>query len=317
MASLLKTTVILLSTLFVMSNFAFAGEKDPVAVLSLAKGKVEYTKDGKKWKKVRRNKFLFDGFQIRTGPDGSAKLTNQKSGKEFTLGGNTLIEVSLTGLKAKQGSLPPAENGNQLVSGLMKKFTKSQSYTTVRRGVSKKRIHVDAIRDVVLTDEYPDFVWDNAGKEYSYILKIGDQTYKIEPTEKAVVRVKIKPFEGKQEFFISVMKGNELITEIRPYKSRGEEKNRTMAWLKGASKDELNKKIEAIKVSYPENSFMLGSLFEEQNIWVAAMDQYKNYLQENPDEVEMTPYLFKTYKELRLDTTYKNELDQYWASMRE
>ena len=83
MRQFLKPLVILLSFAFILASSSFAAKRGPVAVLSLAKGKVEYSKNAKKWKKVRRNKFLFNGYQIRTGADGSGKITNQKTGKDY------------------------------------------------------------------------------------------------------------------------------------------------------------------------------------------------------------------------------------------
>ena len=62
---------------------------------------------------------------------------------------------------------------------------------------------------------------------------------------------------------------------------------------------------------------MLGSFFEKQDMWVAAMDQYREYLKENPEEIEMSPYLFRVYKKLRLDKIYKQELASWKKAMQE
>ena len=62
---------------------------------------------------------------------------------------------------------------------------------------------------------------------------------------------------------------------------------------------------------------MLGSFFEKQDMWVAAMDQYRQYLSENPDEIEMSPYLFRVYKKLQLEGIYRTELAQWKKAMQE
>ena len=77
----------------------------------------------------------------------------------------------------------------------------------------------------------------------------------------------------------------------------------------------MDKTINDIQETYGENSFMMGSYFEKQDMWVASMDQYKQYLKESPDEIEMTPYLFRVYKKLKLDGVYKKELEQWKQAM--
>ena len=71
----MKKVILLLSICLFLGNILFAASKDPVAVLFQVKGKVEYTKNGTKWKKIRHSKFLFAGYQIRTGDNSSAKIT--------------------------------------------------------------------------------------------------------------------------------------------------------------------------------------------------------------------------------------------------
>ena len=136
----LKQILVLLSCLlFLGASPAFAGKKDPVAILSQVKGTVEYQKAGKnKWKKVRRNKFLFSGYTIKVGKDGSGKLTDKKTGKKYDLSAGSTIKVQAKGVKATKGSLKPAAAASSaLAANLMKKFDKSQSYTTVRRSHKK------------------------------------------------------------------------------------------------------------------------------------------------------------------------------------
>ena len=51
--------ITLLSVFFLLSaSPSFAGAKDPVAILSKAKGTVEYKKTGKKWKKRLATKLI-------------------------------------------------------------------------------------------------------------------------------------------------------------------------------------------------------------------------------------------------------------------
>ena len=78
----------------IVGSLLYAGTKDPVAVLFQVRGNVEYTKNGIKWKKVRRNKFLFAGYQIRSSATGSGIITNRISGKDSLLRPNTTLLVT-------------------------------------------------------------------------------------------------------------------------------------------------------------------------------------------------------------------------------
>lgn len=304
-------TVAVISLLFFVTGSVYAGKRDPVGVLFQPQGKVEYTKNGKRWKKVRRSKFLFAGYKVRTGPDSSAKVTIKESGLTMDIGADALIDVSGNKLMAESGRLSAARSSGKLMTGLMKKFSKAQKYTTVRRSHKKKKMKITAVHRLALTDEYPYMVWDNVGREYNYQLAIGDQTYDIASTSDPVVRVQVKPFSGEQEYKIRVLKGTSPVIELKPYKSKGKRYPYKAVWIEGEQKSGINNEISEIQNTFGEESFMLGSFFEKQEMWVAAMDQYRIYLQENPDELEMTPYLFRVYKKLKLNTVYKKELEAW------
>lgn len=313
MKTIVKTLTLITLILFV-SGSVYAGKRDPVGVLFQAKGKVEYTKKGKKWRKVRRSKFLFSGYQVRTGPDSSAKVTLKESDVTMDIGPNAMIKVSGGKLVAQNGNLEAADSSGKLLSGLMKKFNKAQSYTTVRRSHKKHKLRMKAVRSVNLTDEYPYMVWNNVGEKYNYRLTVGDQSYEVPATDDEVVRVKVEPFSGEKKFSIQVLEDGKPVTEAKKYKSRGKYYPYTMKWLGGEQKSELQSEISQIQDAFGEDSFMLGSFFEKQDMWVAAMDQYRLYLNENPDELEMTPYLFRVYKKLKLNDIYKKELEQWKAA---
>ena len=294
---------------------AIAGNKDPIGVLSQVKGTIEYTKDGKNWKKVRRTKFLFDGYQVKSGPDSTAKITVKETGENFELHPNSVIDINSDKLAAKEGSITAAAASGALMTGLMKKFTKSQSYTTVRRSHKKKDIKMDAVRELTLSDSYPYMAWNNLGSEYTYQLTVGDKTYAVPATGDLIVRARVEPFQGSQVFKISALKDGNAVVTLEPYKSRGKLNDHVVTWLSGTNKMEMEKTIKDIQEAYGENSFMMGSYFEKQDMWVASMEQYQQYLKENPDEIEMTPYLFRVYKKLKLDDVYNKELEAWKQAM--
>lgn len=317
MKTLTKIIALLSAFLLLAAGPALAGKKDPVAVLSQAQGTVEYQKpEGKKFKQIRRNKFLFDGYIVRSGADGSAKITNKITGESFEMGANTELQITSNAIVASKGSLNKV-SGSELAASLMKRFDKSQSYTTVRRSHKKKVIEIDAAKSVVLTDAYPYMVWESLGSDYSYKLSIGNKSYDVAASDKELVRIKVDAFEGTQAYKIDAYQNGKKVVAMKPIKSRGEQHDRTVTWLSGSDKNNLESSVAALQQEYPENLFMLGNYYEDQNLYVAAMDMYKQYLSENPDEVEMTPYLFRVYKRLKLDKIYKDELEEYKQSLLE
>lgn len=311
----MKKLFVILSLCLFVSSMAMAGKRDPVGVLFQVKGKVEYTKNGTKWKKVRRNKFLFSGYQVRTGADSSAKVTIKDSGENYDLHPNSLISIADNKLAAKKGSVTPAAASGKLMTGLMKKFNKSQSYTTVRRSSKKRDVKILAVREITFSEKYPYMVWNNIGSEYSYKLTVGEKTYEVPATDSMIVRTKVDPFSGTQEYKITAMKDGKEVVNLKPYKSKGQTKSHTATWLDGSKKIEIERTLRDIQETYGENSFMMGSYFEKQDMWVASMDQYQQYLKDSPDEIEMTPYLFRVYKKLKLDSVYKKELEAWKQAM--
>ncbi len=311
MKTILQILVIISAIIFSAGSVQ-AGKKDPVAVLFQVKGKVEYTKKGKRWKKVRRNKFLFAGYQIRSAEDGSGKITIKPTGENVMLKPNTILKVTANGLTTIQGSVSSVESSNKLVSGLIKKFSKSQSYTTVRRSAQEKNVaELDAVRSVVISNSHPYLVWDNVNQKYSYKLYLDEEVLDVPATESAVVRVKLNQFSGTKTFKIKAYEGNEIIAELPQYKSRGKFKDHTVSWLESAKKQELDQITTSLTEEYGEDTFILGTYYEKQDMWVAAMDHYKSYLINNPDDIEMTPYLFRVYKKLKLNNVYDKELNEY------
>lgn len=313
----MKKLILLFSLCFIVGGILHAGPRDPVAVLFQVDGKVEYSKKGRKWRKIRHSKFLFPGYQVRSGSDGSAKITIKKTGKNVDLLPSSHFDVTSKGLQARKGKLEIRESSGKLATGLMKRFSKSQTYTTVRRSIDNENgAAIDTARRIYVSSDYPYLVWENPGKKYSYRLKVGNQTQHVPASDEMVVRARVNPFQGTQPLHIDVLDGDRVIASLQPYRSRGELKEHTLTWVDGTRLQDLKAEIKDIKTVFGDNAFMLGSLFEKEEMWVAAMDQYTEYLQNNPDEIEMTPYLFRVYKKLKLEDKYKSELVKWQQAMK-
>ena len=76
-----------------------SAKRQPAGMLIEVKGKIEYSKKGKKWRKVRRNKFIYDKYFVRVGDGGSVKFLNQETNETTALTPGSEIQVTKKGLK--------------------------------------------------------------------------------------------------------------------------------------------------------------------------------------------------------------------------
>ena len=193
-------------------------KKIPLGMLVEIKGKIEYSKNGKRWKKVRRNKFVYKGYFVKVNADRSVKYMNQETSETTQLTANSKVKVTPEGLQAMEGSLGQTDAGGGLLSGLSKQFKKTQKYTTVRRSVKKEGIHLKLATNTV-SEEFSELAWETAGVEYAYRLHLGKQdrkskewtdsaVYDVPPTSEEIVRTKIKPISKKQKYFVEILEGS-------------------------------------------------------------------------------------------------------------
>ena len=100
--SSLKLKKMMLTALLAVGFIAPASAEEarsPVGKLMDPNGAVEYSRDGEKWRPVTRAKYLFSGYHIRTGADGSGNFINQESGLAQSLSANVAAMVGDTGWK--------------------------------------------------------------------------------------------------------------------------------------------------------------------------------------------------------------------------
>jgi len=304
--------VLLMSMLLGFSQLTLA-KAPPVAMLVQIEGMVEYCRNGKKWHPVRSTKYLFAGYKIRTGKDGSGRLVNQTTGDVQELGSKSEIEVMVDSIALLSGNLtePKAESGS-IFQSLMNKFAKSQRYTTVRRSVDKGEDtgcdnKVKTIRKVTLSPSHPDLVWRNACPEYSYRLVIDGTAHEVSAQSTAeMIRFAVtgvKPGEHSYRVEVLDNQGGAYIPR----------KDSVFTWI--SRKDE--KSVVAALKDFEDDVFMQTNYLEEQGMYVAAMDAYRGYFMENSDDNDMRPLLIKSYNDLKLTNLKKNEARLYNAALEE
>ena len=236
MKEVFKIVALLCAFFLLTASPVLAGKKDPVAVLSKAQGTVEYKKQGKKWKKVRKNKFLFNGYTLRSGEMGSGVITNKITGESYKLGPNTELQITRNAVVAKKGELVKNAASNQFVASLMKRFDKAQKFTTVRRAATTKKKGMDSARSIVLTNDYPFIVWENKNSKYEYKVTIGKKKYTIAASSSKMVKLKVEPFTGTQTYRIDAFKNGKRVIAMKPFKKRGKSMHRTVTWMSSAMK---------------------------------------------------------------------------------
>ncbi|MEO5350326.1 MAG: hypothetical protein H7836_11855 [Magnetococcus sp. YQC-3] len=283
-----------------LSLNAFAGGA-PVAMLTQAQGDIQVSKDGKEWKKVDRNKFLFAGYQVKTGADGTGKLVNQTTNLTQEIGAGSVVEITETDAKAVSGKLSEAaQDSGGLASGIGQRFEKAQRYTTVRRSVEKKstEVKLDTIQEITLSATYPDLVWSGMGKEYAYRLVIDGKNHDVAATEGDMVRFTVPALTpGEHTYQVEVMQGG---SSVYTPKKAGKIK-----WLSKDEEGQIAAGLAQIEKSAPGDNFFKASFLEDKGIAVTAMDLYQKHFAKYADDTDMYPMLIKAYHDLKLEKLKK------------
>lgn len=300
-ASLFATAV-----MYASADTALPSAAAPLAKLDQATGSVEYSKGGEAWHPVTRSKYLFAGYQIRTGANGSAKLLNQSTGVTQTLAANSVVRVTASGVQVVRGKLTGGESsGSSFWSALVNKFTKAQRYTTVRRSATEL-CKVETISNLTVSAQYPEVVWMNAGPDCSYRVKIGDRVADVPVSSTGeMIRYRLPGMSaGDHPFVVQVLQnGHEPNVQDKPS---------TLHWL---SADEAAKLADQEqKIRAQGDDILLASFLEDHGLVVPAMDTYRAYIAQNPDENDLRPLLIKTYNDLHLNDLKNKEALAYTAS---
>jgi len=303
MKNMAKTIILTIVMISFWSYCLADPPRAPIAMLYQAKGTVEYSKNGTTWKPILRNKFLFEGYQIKTAKDSSCMLANQLTQQVNEMVEGSEIVIQNDSIKVVKGQLVQKEAQN-ILSDLDRKFNKAQKYTVIRRSAQRGGIKLSTAANITISKDYPDLVWESCGPEYSYRLFINDHSYDIPKTTEDVVRFSLKSFKpGDYTYFVEVIKNGQVVYSP--------EKKRNIHYMSDLERDKFMRGLLSIKEVAPDNDFVLANYMEEYGLIVPAMDQYHAYFQKNPEENEMKLFLIKIYNELKLQTLKKKEVDHY------
>ena len=303
----------LVSLLILITSSQVFAKAPPVAKLVQIEGQVEYSRNGTNWNPVRRTKYLFSGYHLRTGKDGSGMLINQASGMSQELGSNSQLEIDGVKVIVIAGSLSePQEEETSLFQSLLNKFAKAQRYTTVRRGgnladeVCDNKVRT--IRSVTVSPGHSDLVWRNACPEYSYKLVI-DAGMPIDvPAQSTSEMIRYNVASravGEHTYRVEVLDKDGTV-----YIPKAESKFQVMS-----ADEEIE--LTAVLEQIGDDIFLETNFLEEQGMYVAAMDAYREYFQQNPDDNDMRPLLIQSYQVLKLSNLRESEARLYNAGLEE
>jgi hypothetical protein len=303
----------LVSLLVLITSSQVFAKAPPVAKLVQIEGQVEYSRNGTNWNPVRRTKYLFAGYHLRTGKDGSGMLINQTSGMSQELGSNSQLEIDGVKVIVIAGSLSePQEEETSLFQSLLNKFAKAQRYTTVRRGVSFADEVCDnkvrTIRSVTVSPGHSDLVWRNACPEFSYKLVIDNAMPIDVPAQSTSEMIRYNVASsgvGEHTYRVEVFDKDGTV-----YIPKAESKFQVM------SADKENELV-AVLEQIGDDIFLETNILEEQGMYVAAMDAYREYFQQNPDDNDMRPLLIQSYQVLKLSNLRESEARLYNAALEE
>ena len=296
----------------ITSSQVFAKEP-PVVKLCHVEGLVEYSRNGTKWNPVLRTKYLFSGYQIRTGKAGSGTLINQESGMSREMGSSSQIEIDGVKVIVIDGSLSePEEEETSLFQSLRNKFAKAQRYTTVRRSIGSGDEACDnkvrTIRKVTVSPGHSDLVWRNACPEFSYKLVIDDGTPIDVPAQSTSEMIR---------YDVTSSGIGEHTYRVEVYDKDGTvyiPKRESVFQVMSAAEE---KELAAVLEQVGDDIFLETDLLEEKGLYVAAMDTYREYFRENPDDNDMRPLLIQSYQGLKLSKLRESEARLYNSSMEE
>ena len=314
----IKIFLIIFIFIFSLPVQSIIAKRQPVGMLFEIKGQIEYSKNGERWKKVRRNKFLYDMYFVKVGENSSVKYLNQIKDETHLINSGSEIQVSKDDIKIIKGSLGNVESSGGLLSGLGKQFKKTQKYTTVRRSVTKEGIHLKLPTNTV-SEEFSEVAWENIGENYTYKLHIGikdrktrkfnkELSYNISETEKPIVRFKIQPINENKKYVVEVFQKGESIYETKAGN------------LKVLSRKKL-KKFEDRRTrvkSFDESGFLYAGLLKDNGLLLPALDEYNQFFKENSEDEdinELRPFLIEVYSRLRLEQMKMTELKIYEANL--
>jgi len=219
-----------------------------------------------------------------------------------------MLMVILLCFSLKVADVSLSESGHLvpwwLTSHILNKFALAQKYTTVRRGGRACDTKVRTA-DVTLSQSYPDLVWRNVCPEYYYRLIIDGSAIEIPPKASAeMIRYAVPNLStGEHTYKVEVLDADGTVFSPR-----------TGSSIKMLSASE-QKELTGHLATHSDDIYQLTSTLQDKNLLVAAMDQWRQYFLDYPEENDLRPMLAEAYARLRLDNLRDREARLYQSQV--
>jgi hypothetical protein len=167
---------------------------------------------------------------------------------------------------------------------------------------------VRTIRDVTVSQAHADLVWRNACPEFSYRLIINDSDPIEVPAQSTSEMIRYSVADagvGEHTYHVEVLDKDGTI-----YIPRKQSKFTVMP---AEEEEEVMNLLEQVG----DDIFLETNILEEKGMYVAAMDAYREYFQQNPDDNDMRPLLIQSYQDLKLSNLRESEARLYNAALEE
>ena len=263
-------------------------------VLLKPRGDVQYF-DGKKWRTIKNDKFLFNKYAVKTGVDGSCKIISLKNGTYNAIDNESEVVIKDSNICVVKGNVGKLKPVGIMLAGLSRKYASALEDHYQTRSVS-----FDVTKNIILSKNYSDLVWDNLGEDYNYQLNINNKVYNIPSSKGKIIRYTVKGLKpGRFQYSVDVLKDGQIF--------QSSPRDNYITWFSRSDMNDLNKDINPIR--HLQNDFLMASAYEEIGLKVAAMDFYHAYFKNKEHDDEMKQVLVNVYKELNLNNLLK-ELQQ-------
>ena len=78
---------------------------------------------------------------------------------------------------------------------------------------------------------------------------------------------------------------------------------------------EAEKEVMDLLEQIGDDIFLETNVLESNGLYVAAMDAYREYFRENPEDNDMRPLLIQSYQDLKLSNLRESEARLYNAAL--
>jgi len=289
--------------IFLVGGIGKAEAYGPIGLLIQSQGEVYHSFCGKNKKKVYRNMFLFKGSTIKTGPGSTCRFIDQVNSKLIDMKEHSEIQLIRTGVHVVKGNIKQGPVNGGFLEGIRRKYRRVQRYSSIQRRAHKTtEIEFSAAKRIVISNKYPDIVWENLGSPYQYQLHFNNQLYTIQaPQDSNIVRftgTDLKP--GQYPYKITVLKDNMPIAHSDP--------SNQIVVISDEKQSQIDYSKQCISQLGGENLFIQAYHLEKNGLIVAAMDLLRQSTKVDQANNDVRIFLIKTYNDLKLKKCKKKEL---------